>query len=99
MNEGIIIQFTVLLDRLSLFLLNAQLLTAQVRVINQKTFTSERTRLLVVLGKYRQSSKVETSSFFCSPPDLQINIIMTFDNLPFSVATYTTRYGDSTSSL
>lgn len=99
MNEGIIIQFTVLLDRLSLFLLNAQLLTAQVRVINQKTFTSERTRLLVVLGKYRQSSKVETSFFFCSPPDLQINIIMTFDNLPFSVATYTTRYGDSTSSL
>lgn len=64
MNEGIIIQFTVLLDRLSLFLLNAQLLTAQVRVINQKTFTSERTRLLVVLGKYRQSSKVETSFFF-----------------------------------
>lgn len=66
MNEGIIIQFTVLLDRLSLFLLNAQLLTAQVRVINQKTFTSERTRLLVVLGKYRQSSKVETSFFLFS---------------------------------
>lgn len=67
-------QFSVLLDRLSLFFTQLKLPAAKMRAINQKPFKKE-------LPKADNIANEAPPAHFS--PDLHINIVMTFDKLPF----------------